>query len=71
MLLINIFTEKLVQIKIQKIARELAKGRISTQKKRKEFLSNIMADNEIDQLIKDSQMKKAEKRAITIVRNWK
>jgi precorrin-2 dehydrogenase/sirohydrochlorin ferrochelatase len=30
-----------------------------------------MADNEIDQLIKDGQIKKAEKRAITIVRNWK
>ncbi len=58
------------QIKIQKIARELAKGRISTQKKRKEFLSNIMADNEIDQLIKDGKLKKAEKRVITILRDW-
>ncbi len=30
-----------------------------------------MIDNEIDQLIKDGQIKKAEKRAITILRNWK
>jgi precorrin-2 dehydrogenase/sirohydrochlorin ferrochelatase len=30
-----------------------------------------MTDNEIDQLIKDGQVKKAEKRAITILRNWK
>jgi precorrin-2 dehydrogenase/sirohydrochlorin ferrochelatase len=30
-----------------------------------------MSDNEIDQLIKDGQVKKAEKRAIAILRNWK
>ena len=63
--------EDIVQIKIQKIARELAKKSIPTQTQRKEYLHNIMADNEIDQLIKDGQVKKAEKRAITILRNWK
>jgi hypothetical protein len=30
-----------------------------------------MSDNEIDQLIKDSQIKKAEKRAKAILKNWK
>jgi hypothetical protein len=30
-----------------------------------------MIDNEIDQLIKDGQMRKAEKRASKILRNWK
>jgi len=30
-----------------------------------------VSDNEIDQLIKDGQTKKAEKRAVTILRNWK
>ena len=63
--------EDIAQIKIQKIARELAKKSIPTQTRRKEYLYNIMADNEIDQLIKDGQIKKAEKRAITILRNWK
>ncbi len=63
--------EDISQIKIQKIAREIAKETISTQDQRRECLRSIMSDNEIDQLIKDGQIKKAEKRAITILRNWK
>ena len=30
-----------------------------------------MTDNDIDQLIKDGQIKKAEKRAIEIIKKWK
>jgi len=63
--------EDIAQIKIQKIAREMAKEIIPTQEQRKECLHSIINDNEIDQLIKDGQMKKAEKRASTILRNWK
>ena len=63
--------EDIAQIKIQKIARELAKEVISTQEQRRECLRSIMSDNEVDQLIKDGQVKKAEKRAIAILRNWK
>ena len=63
--------EDIAQIKIQKIAREIAKKTIPTQEQRKECLHNIINDNEIDQLIKDGQMKKAEKRASIILRNWK
>jgi len=63
--------EDIAQIKIQKIARKLAKESISTQNHRREYLRSIMTDNEIEQLIKDGQLKKAEKRAITMLRNWK
>lgn len=63
--------EDIGQIKIQNIAREHAKNMIWTQKERKMYLSSIMNDKEIKQLIKDDQLKKAEKRAITILRNWK
>jgi len=63
--------EDISQIKIQKIAREIAKKIIPIQEQRRECLRSIMNDNEIDQLIKDGQMKKAEKRASTILRNWK
>ncbi len=63
--------EDISQIKIQKIARKLAKEIIVTQEQRKECLRSIMSDSEIDQLIKDGQVKKAEKRAITILKNWK
>ena len=63
--------EDINQIKIQKIARGLAKEAIPTQSQRRKYLQNIMSDNEIDQLIKDSQIKKAEKRAKAILKNWK
>jgi precorrin-2 dehydrogenase/sirohydrochlorin ferrochelatase len=63
--------EDIAQIKIQKISRELSKEIIPTQFERKEFLRSIMTDNHIDQLIKDGQIKKAEKRAIEILKKWK
>lgn len=66
-----ITNEDIAQIKIQKIARKIAKETIPNQEQRKECLRSIINDNEIDQLIKDGQMKKAEKRASTILRNWK
>ena len=68
----NIITkEDIAQIKIQKIARKLAKESIQTQIHRREYLRSIMADKKIDQLIKDGQLKKAERQAITMLRNWK
>ncbi|MEK6865979.1 MAG: bifunctional precorrin-2 dehydrogenase/sirohydrochlorin ferrochelatase [Thermoproteota archaeon] len=63
--------EDIGQIKIQNIAREHAKNTISTQNERKVYLNSIMGDKEIKQLIKEGQLKRAEKRAITILRNWK
>ena len=63
--------EDIGQIKIQNIAREHAKNTISTQNERKMYLSSIMGDKEIKRLIKDGQLKRAEKRAITILRDWK
>jgi precorrin-2 dehydrogenase/sirohydrochlorin ferrochelatase len=63
--------EDIAQIKIQKIARNLAKKKIHTQTQRKKYLHSIMADNKIEQLIKDGQLKKAERQAITMLRNWK
>jgi len=63
--------EDIAQIKIQKIVRKLAKETISTQTQRRKYIHSIMSDNDIEQLIKEGQLKKAEKRAITILRNWK
>ena len=67
----TITKEDINQIKIQQIARNLAKSKISTQMKRKVFLNSIMDDKVIKQLIKDGQTKKAEKHIITMLRNWK
>lgn len=63
--------EDIDQIKIQQIARTLAKSKIDTQIRRKVFLKNIMSDNKIKQLIKDGRPKLAENRVITILRDWK
>jgi precorrin-2 dehydrogenase/sirohydrochlorin ferrochelatase len=63
--------EDLSQIKIQQIARNLAKRKIDTQIQRKAFLKSILIDKEIKQLIKDGESKKAENRVITILRDWK
>ncbi|MGB0855900.1 MAG: precorrin-2 dehydrogenase/sirohydrochlorin ferrochelatase family protein [Nitrosopumilus sp.] len=63
--------EDISHIKIQKMARKLAKETIDTQSQRKEYLHNVMTDNTIDQLIKDGQIKKAENRAAILLRNWK
>ena len=66
-----ILKEDIAQIKIQKISRKLAKELILTQFERKKCLNSIMNDNYIDQLIKDNQVKKAEKRAIELIKKWK
>lgn len=63
--------EDVNQIKIQNVVRELAKNSISTQNERKRYLQSIMSDEKIKQFIKDGQLKKAEKQAITTLRNWK
>jgi len=62
--------EELDQIKIQQIARRLAKEKIATQSQRKEFLNSIMGDKEIKQLIKDRKTKKVENRIVSILREW-
>ena len=63
--------EDIAQIKIQKTSRKIAKEVIHSQSERKECLRSIMTDNRIDQLIKDGQIKKAEKRATEIIKKWK
>lgn len=58
-------------IKLQEIARKAAKDKISTQKERKKFLYSILNDKRIKQLIKDDEPKKAQKRAMLILEEWK
>jgi len=67
----TITKEDIDQIKIQQIARTLAKSKIDTQIKRKAFLKSIIIDKEIKQFIKEGKPKKAENRVITILRDWK
>ena len=63
--------DDIYQIKLQGIARKVAKSKISTPKERKKFLYTILNDKRIKQLIKDDEPKKAQKRAILMLEEWK
>jgi precorrin-2 dehydrogenase/sirohydrochlorin ferrochelatase len=63
--------EDIDTIKLQEIAREVAKKRIPTQKERKKFLYSILNDPKIKQLIKDKNLKKAQARAMLMLEEWK
>ncbi len=63
--------EDIYQIKLQKIAREAAKKKISAQIDRKKFLYSLINDNKIKQLIKDENLLGAQKRAMSMLKEWK
>ena len=66
----TISKEDITQIKIQQIARDLIKDKIDSQARRKSFLTSIISDKKIKQLIKDGQTKKVENHINTMLRNW-
>ena len=63
--------EDIYQIKLQQIARDSAKKRIPTQLERKKFLYSVLNDKTIKQLIKDKKFKKAQQRAMLMLKEWK
>jgi len=63
--------EDIYQIKLQQIARDSAKKIIPTQLERKKFLYSVLHDKTIKQLIKDEKLKKAQQRAMLMLREWK
>jgi len=63
--------EDIYQIKLQKIARDAAKKKISAQIDRKKFLYSLINDNKIKQLIKDENLLGAQRRAMSILKEWK
>ncbi|MFB5630054.1 MAG: bifunctional precorrin-2 dehydrogenase/sirohydrochlorin ferrochelatase [Nitrosopumilaceae archaeon] len=63
--------EDIEHIKLQQIARDSAKKMIPTQLERKKFLYALLNDKMINQLIKDKKLKKAQQRAMMMLRDWK
>lgn len=63
--------DDIYQIKIQEIVRKAAKGKISNQKERKKFLYAVLNDKRVKQLIKEDKPKKAQKRAMIMLEEWK
>jgi len=58
-------------IQLQGIMRQVAKKKLNTPLQRKKFLYSILNDKIIKQLIKDGQLKKAEKQARLMLGKWK
>ena len=59
--------EDIYQIKLQEIARSAAKSRLTTPIERKKFLYSVLNDNQVKQLIKDGDFKKAQKRVMKML----
>lgn len=60
--------EDILNIKLQRIMREVAKKTLKTQKERKEFLDKIQHDKQIQLLIKDEKLKNAKIRAMALLK---
>ena len=63
--------EDIYQIKLQKIARDMAKEKIPTTPERKKFLYSILNSNKIKQLLKEGNLQTAQKEMIRILGDWK
>jgi len=63
--------EDIYQIKLQEIARSAAKSRLATPIERKKFLYSVLNDNQVKQLIKDGDFKKAQKRVMKMLGDLK
>ena len=59
--------EDIYQIKLQEIARSAAKSRLATPTERKKFLYSVLNDNQVKQLIKEGNFKKAQKRVMKML----
>lgn len=63
--------EDIDHIKLQEIARSLAKSKLATPLERKKFLYQIINDSKVKQLIKEDSFKKAQKRVMEMLRDHK
>jgi precorrin-2 dehydrogenase/sirohydrochlorin ferrochelatase len=63
--------EDIYQIKLQKIARDMAKEKIPTTIERKKFLYSVLNSNKIKQLLKEGNLQTAQKEMIRILGDWK
>ncbi|MDE1814112.1 MAG: bifunctional precorrin-2 dehydrogenase/sirohydrochlorin ferrochelatase [Thaumarchaeota archaeon] len=61
--------EDIYQIKLQDFARKAAKDKIQTFPERRKFLYSVMNDNHVKQLIRDGNLKKAQKRVMEMLDN--
>lgn len=63
--------EDIYQIKLQKMARDMAKEKIPTTLERKKFLYSVLNSVKIKQLLKEGNLQTAQKEMIKILEGWK
>ena len=63
--------EDIYQIKLQDVARNMAKTKLKTFPERKKFLYSVMNDNHVKQLIKEGNFKNAKKRVMKMLGDLK
>ncbi|MGQ0606322.1 MAG: precorrin-2 dehydrogenase/sirohydrochlorin ferrochelatase family protein [Candidatus Nitrosotenuis sp.] len=63
--------EDIYQIKLQKIVRDAAKGKIATVLGRKKFLYAVLNNIKIKQLLKDDNFPSAQREAMNMLDEWK
>ena len=63
--------EDVHQIKLQEIARAAAKTKLATFHDRKKFLYSVINENQVKQLIKEGNFKKAQKRVMKMLGDFK
>lgn len=63
--------EDIYQIKLQKMARDMAKEKIPTTLERKKFLYSVLNSVKIKQLLKEGNLQTAQKEMIKILEDWK
>ena len=63
--------EDIYQIKLQKIARDSARNKITTVLERKKFLYSVLNNTKIKQLLKEDNFLAAEKEVMRILGEWK
>lgn len=63
--------EDIYQIKLQKMARDAAKTKISTTLQRKKFLYSVLNNNRIKQLLKEDDLPAAQREVMKILEKWK
>ncbi|MGH9998329.1 MAG: precorrin-2 dehydrogenase/sirohydrochlorin ferrochelatase family protein [Nitrosopumilaceae archaeon] len=59
--------EDIYQIKLQEFGRSLAQAKLATPLERKKFLYGVINDNQVKQLIKEGNFKKAQKRVMEML----
>lgn len=62
--------EDISQLKLQDYSRRILKKQVKGQKKRREYLYNLLKDPEINVLLKNGKFEAAQERVVNLIKKW-